>query len=119
MTVPKKRGGRGKGYFPKVAEAKKALAEDAVWWYNFYKQIAIDALAAKEFETAEKAAAFIMAHAPEDEETGTLLNTDVDKNREPDVQSGGPSIQIGLALGGMPQTTTTTIIDVTPKKLDD
>lgn len=119
MTVPKKRGGRAKGYFPKVAEARKAIAEDAVWWKDFYKQVAIEALAAQEFITAEKVAAFMLTHMPEDEETGTLLNTDIDKNKEPDVKGGGgPSIQIGVALGGMnnqkalPEVTHVEVVDV-------
>lgn len=105
MTTPaKKRGGRAKGYFPKVAEARKLLTDEADWWMKFYKQVAIDALAAQEFVTAEKVAAFILTHMPEDEETGTLLGTDIDKNREPDQKGlGGPSIQIGVALGGMNQ----------------
>jgi hypothetical protein len=104
MTVPKKRGGRAKGYFPRVAEAKKILTDEAVELLKLYKQIAVEALAAQEFETAEVAVRFLLAHMPEDEETGTLLGTDVDKNREPDQKGGGgPTIQIGLALGGMPQ----------------
>lgn len=104
MTVPKKRGGRAKGYFPKVAEARKLLAEEAVDLYKMYKQIAIDALAAQDFMVAEKVVGFLLAHMPEDDESGTLLNTNIDSNREPDIKGGGgPSIQIGLALGGMPQ----------------
>lgn len=122
MTVPKKRGGRAKGYFPKVAEARQAIADDAKWWYDFYKQIAIEALAAQDFVTAEKVGFNVITHMPEDEETGTLLQASIDKNREPDQKgSTGPSIQIGLALGGMPTQEqqalppTTTIIDITPK----
>lgn len=103
MTQMKKRGGRAKGYFPKVAAARQLLVDEAEWWYGFYKQVAIDSLAAQDFITAEKTAFNILSHMPEDDETGTLLGVSIDKNREPD-QKGpqGPSIQIGLALGGMP-----------------
>lgn len=103
MTVPRKRGGRAKGYFPKVAEARKLLADEAVDLLKMYKKIAVDALAAQDFLVAEKVVGFLLSHMPEDEESGTLLNTNIDSNREPDVKGGGgPSIQIGLALGGMP-----------------
>lgn len=119
MTVPKKRGGRAKGYFPKVAEARQALADQALDLFNLYKQIAIDAHAAQEFEVAADAIKFLLTHMPEDEETGTMLQADIDKNREPDVKGGGsgPTIQIGLALGGMPiQAALPEVIDVTPRE---
>jgi hypothetical protein len=118
MATPmKKRGGRAKGYFPRVAEARKILTDEAVELYKLYKQIAIDALAAQDFAVAEKAVGFLLTHMPEDEDTGTLLNTDIDKNKEPDVKGGGgPSIQIGLALGGMPssQKALPTITQIVP-----
>lgn len=118
MTVPKKRSGRAKGYFPKVAEARKLLTDEAADLYRMYKQIAVEALAAQDFAVAEKAIGFLLTHMPEDEETGTLLNTDIDKNKEPDIKGGGgPSIQIGLALGGMPaQKALPTVTVVTPSK---
>lgn len=104
MTVPKKRGGRAKGYFPKVAEARKVLTDEALELYRLYRTIIQAALDKGEFEVAADHTQWLIEHMPEDEESGTLVGTSVDKNREPDVQGGGPSIQIGLALGGMPSS---------------
>lgn len=118
-TPPRKRSGRAKGYFPKVAEARQLLVDEAVEWLKLYKQIAIDAIAAQDFVTAEKVVATVLSHMPEDEETGTLFNTDIDKNREPDVKGGGgPSIQIGVALGGMERKALPeiTVTNITPEE---
>lgn len=117
-TPPQKRGGRAKGYFPKVAEARKFLTDQAVELYNLYKQIAIDASGAQDFVTAEKVVWNLLSHMPEDDETGTLLGTSIDKMREPDLKGGGgPSIQIGLALGGMPdRKALPEVVDITPAK---
>lgn len=123
MTVAKKRAGKSKGYFPRVAEARKVLADEALELYKLYKQIAVEALAAQEFATAEKAISWLLAHMPEDEGSGTMLNADIDKNQNVDSKGGsGPTIQIGLALGGMPAPKglpEITVTDVTPAEDPD
>lgn len=93
--------GKSRGHFPKVAEARQAIADNAVNIYNAYMALAVEAAAAQEFATAEKILWNLLEHMPEDEETGKLLSGSADK--APQIEGVvGPTIQIGLALGGMP-----------------
>ena len=84
--------------FPRVREAREALAARALELFELQMQIARDALANGEFEQANKAVQFLMEHMPKDSEGNTLLDPSVDKVQ---VKQGptGPTIQIGIALG--------------------
>lgn len=111
------KGGRSKGYFPKVAEARQAIADNAVAIYTAYMALAVAAQEAGEFIVAEKIYWNLMDHMPEDEETGKLLGASADKTIEGG--GAGPTIQIGLALGGMPAPTAIPagiVVDTQPLK---
>lgn len=119
MTTPKKRGARGQGYFPKVREARQAIADNALAIYGAYMALAVAAQEAGEFITAEKIFWNLLSHMPEDEDTGKLLSQSVDAKGETQIGPVGPTIQIGLALGGMPTQSAlpeNVIVDTQPFK---
>lgn len=91
-----------KEYFPKVREAREALLAYAEELIELKKKIILEAIAAGEYETADNAVNFLLSHMHA-HEGKTVLSTDIDKNKG---ESGpkGPVINIGFALGGVPQT---------------
>lgn len=104
MTIPGK-GGSPSGprtYFSKVKQAREAIKERAIELVELQFQIIVEAIAKGQLEVAAKANQFLLEHAAEDEEGNRILDMSIDK---PKVIEGyqGPSIQIGLNLGGMNQ----------------
>lgn len=86
-------------YFPRVKEAREALAAEAVDLYRLYRHIIQVALDAGDVETAMKATQWLIEHMPRDGKT-SMVDASVDK---PGVveQKTGPSVNIGFALGGI------------------
>lgn len=107
--------------FSKVKEARELLKAEAENILKMYMQVIQEARAKGDLETAQKALQWLIEHLPEDEGV-RMVDISVDKPKEIEGNLG-PSIQIGIALGGMnappplPQATTT-VIDVTPEHDD-
>lgn len=104
-----------KTFFPKVKEAREALANKALELFELQMQIARDALANGDFEEANKAVQFLMEHMPDDANGTSLLDSSVDKAAVKTLPAG-PAIQIGIALGPKQPTKSlppVEVIDVT------
>lgn len=104
-------------YFSKVKEAREAISAKALDLFNTYETLIKDAIAAQDFETASKGLQFLMEHMPKDEDGVSLLETSVDKVAKIEKGSSGPTIKIGIALGGVTaqkELPPAAIIDVEP-----
>ncbi len=101
--------------FPKVKEARELLKQKAADLLAKYERIIDEAIIAQQFEVAAKHVQWLIEHMPE--EDGVRL-IDASAAKAVEVQGKiGPSIQIGIALGGMkprelPEAPE--VIDVTP-----
>jgi hypothetical protein len=103
-------------YFPKVKEAREALRGRAIEILESYIAVIAEARAAGDFETATKSLQWLIEHMPE-EDGGRMVDISVDKPKQIEA-SKGPSIQIGIALGGTSnQKTLPAAIDITPEEL--
>lgn len=114
--MPVEKGSK-REYFPRVREAREAIRERAIELFESYLALSAEARAAGKFEVAEKILWNLMDHV--EEEDGTkMFGQSVDKPKAIDPKSQGPSIQIGIQLGGMDQTKALPpqIIEVTPIK---
>lgn len=92
-----------KTYFPKVKEAREALAAKALELFDNYMNMIKEAQAAGDYEVANEGYQFLMSHMPKDEDGQTLLEPSVDAKKELAKGSAGPTIQIGIALGSKPK----------------
>lgn len=103
--------------FSSVRKAREALRERAHELLNEYINICKQAAAAGDYETAQKGFQYLLAHIP-NEEGDRLIDIDVDKPKEVDKSKSAPSIQIGVAIGGLqkqlPAETTVEVIEVKP-----
>lgn len=91
-------------YFSKVKEAREALKDKALELFEQYQSLIRDAIAAQDFETASKGLQFLMEHMPKDEDGVALLEPSVDKTPSQNKGNSGPTIKIGVMLGGVPKT---------------
>lgn len=100
MGIPK---GSKRVSFPKVLEAREALANKALELFKIYETLIREALAAGEFEVASDALQFLMKHMPKDSNGVSLLETSIDKVSDGrKALPAGPKVQIGIAVGGTP-----------------
>jgi len=88
-------------YFSKVKEAREALAAKSLELFELYQDIIKKAAETENFEVAAKGVEFLLSHMPKDEDGGTLLEPSVDTKKEAAKGNTGPTIQIGIALGGV------------------
>jgi len=89
-----------KGLFPRVQEAREALRQKAMETWQKYMTLADTAIAAGDFETAEKVMRYVLDHMPADPDGTRLLDPSIDK--APDKkQLEGPKVQIGVMIGGV------------------
>ena len=88
-------------YFPKVKLAREALKERAAEILESYISLAAEARAAGEFDVAAEILWKLIDHIPE-EDGERMIDGSVDKPKQVEGQTG-PSIQIGIALGGTNQ----------------
>lgn len=104
-----------KEYFPRVKEAREALRERAMEVLETYLAIIAEARSAGDFESAFKAAQWLLEHMP-NEDGARLIDPSGSKPKEIEGPKTGPSIQIGIALGGVKpkELPATRIIDITP-----
>lgn len=106
-----------KEYFSKVKEARAALAAKSLDLFEQYQTLIKDAIAAQEFEVAQKGLQFLLEHLPKDEDGTTLLDPSIDTKKVEAKGGGGPTIQIGIALGGKkesPALPAADVIDIEP-----
>jgi hypothetical protein len=115
MSVPKR------VYFSKVKEAREALASKSIELFDTYMVLIKEALAAQEFDVAQRGLQFLMEHIPKDEDGVTFLDPSIDKSDKTSKGPSGPVIKIGFALGGIsPQKELpTAVIDVTPEETNE
>lgn len=97
--------GRPKGsktaYFSKVKEARAALAAKALDLFTMYERLIKDAIEAQDFDTAQKGLQYLLMHMPKDDDGTTLLEPSVDNTPSKEKGSSGPTIKIGVMLGGV------------------
>lgn len=112
--------GQSPVYFSKVKEARSALAAKALALFEGYEALIKEAIANQEFEVAAQGFQYLLDHMPKDEEGITLLDPSVDKVQKK-VSGGGPTIKIGIAVGGLPNNKELppAVIDITPEDDDD
>lgn len=108
-----------KVYFPKVVEARAALADKALELFTMYEQLIKDAIAAEEYDTAKQGLEFLIKHMPSSPDEGGMLDPSVDLGPQQSQKAlpGVPQIRIGVAIGGMPESKALppAVIDVTPE----
>lgn len=108
--------GSTREYFPKVREAREALRERAIEILESYIAVCAEARAAGNFDVAAKSLQWLIEHMPK-EEGQSVIDSSASKPKEIDSGPKRPSIQIGIALGGitgnkeLPQAS---VIDITP-----
>jgi hypothetical protein len=103
----------GDNLFPRVRAAREALKEKALELFDKHMKLIDLAMAAGDYETAEKALEFLSSHMPKDPDGTSFLDQSVDKVEKKDKPSSLPSINIGFALGGIRKPVELPI-DVTP-----
>lgn len=99
--------GRPKGskteYFRTVKEAREALQDRAKELLDRYLQVVMEAHAAGNHELAIKSLQYLMERMPSDDGL-TMLDGSVDRQKVIEApKQAGPSIKIGIALGGVGQ----------------
>lgn len=93
---------RKNGLFSRVKEARELLKNEAENILKLHMQIIQEARMKGDHETALKGTMWLIEHMPADEGT-RLVDVSVDKVHQDDGPKG-PQIQIGIALGGMPNS---------------
>jgi hypothetical protein len=103
--------------FSKVSAAREILKNRAEELINEYIDIAKQAKAAGDYESAYKALQWLIEHAPRDEDGSGVVDRSPDKDVQApkQIEGGGPRIQIGIALGGVTKAQnalpTATVVD--------
>jgi hypothetical protein len=106
--------------FPKVKEAREALRAQALELYERYNMAIQNALADGEYEVAMDHMRWLIEHMPKGDDGERMIDESAAKPKQVEGLKG-PSIQIGIALGGvtkpkeLPQAE---VIDITSEELD-
>jgi len=87
-------------YFPRVKEAREALASHALELLETHKKLILEAAMAGNYEAALKASQWLLEHMPREEGTA-IIDESAAKPKMVAEGPKGPSIQIGVVLGGM------------------
>jgi phage terminase small subunit len=109
--------------FSRVSAAREALRNRAEELINEYIDVAKQAKATGDYESAYKALQWLIEHLPKDENNERVVDRSADKDDVQQKQIGDtmPRIQIGIALGGVTKRTqalpspTVEVIDVKPE----
>jgi hypothetical protein len=109
--MPKGGSVRGDGYFPRVREARELLREKALGILEDYIETVKAAQEAGDYEIALKSLQWLMEHMPEDEGQ-RMLETGVDKEKQVQKGNTGTAINIGVAIGGLPEASTAQPIEI-------
>lgn len=102
-------------FFPKIKAARQLLAERMEELLNLQIDLIKDAAAKGDFESATKANQWLIEHAPA-EDGVRVIDASAAKPKEA-LGPAGPTIQIALALGGMPkpkELPPVSVIDIKP-----
>jgi hypothetical protein len=106
--------------FPKVAEARKALAEKSVELMELQVALIKEAAAKGQLDAALKANQWLIEHAPTDDSGPGIVGASAVEVRELDEPTSRvPSIQIGIQLGKVedgPKQITGEVIDIKPNE---
>jgi hypothetical protein len=114
-------GGPSLGSARKAREALRARSEEVIKLYFETWKLA---LAAGDFETAQKCASDLAKHLPRDDDGLSVFDIDVDKPVQVEKGKSGPAIQIGVSIGGIPRAAlpesapTVQIIEIAPESND-
>jgi hypothetical protein len=109
----------GGNSFSAVRKARAALKERAQEFIDLQMRIIKESLSAGDYETAAKANQFMLEHIPADEGE-RVLDISVDKPKQVESGPKGPSIQIGVAIGGItPTKALPEVIDVTAEAIPE
>jgi hypothetical protein len=95
-----KPGARSNGYFPRVQEAREALAEKARDILEDYLKVVKAAQDAGDYQVAAESLQWLMEHMPTSPEERGMLDGSVDKVKAIDSGPKAPTINIGIKLGG-------------------
>lgn len=101
-TTPKVTPKQAKNIFTKVAAAReqlRAMAEDIV---DLYIQNAKLAMSRGDHESAQKALQWLLEHLPADVNGVRVADGSIDKQIAGSQGPSGPTIQIGINVGGVP-----------------
>lgn len=102
-------------YFPKVQEAKEFLLDKAKAMVELQEKLILEAAAAGEYEAALKANQWLIEHVPADQDGQRVIGPSASKPGEVGEGKSGPTIQIGIAFGGIKEPAALPeIIDITP-----
>jgi hypothetical protein len=91
-----------KGYFNKVRLAREKLQEQAEQILDEYMATIKLAQERGDHETAMKGLQWLIEHMPE-EEGNRMVEMSIDKIKPVDNRPVGPSVQIGISVGGLKQ----------------
>lgn len=92
-----------KVFFSKTKVAREKIAEQAEVTYHLYMKAIEGAMKAGKYTEAMAALQWLMLHAPAGDDGVTLIDTNLDTKKVTE-GTGGPKINIGFNLGGVPQS---------------
>jgi hypothetical protein len=107
----------GGPHFSSVRKAKEALKARANELLDGYLAVIKQAAAAGDYETAVKGYQHLLEHMP-DEDGERVLDISIDKPRPGDGPKG-PTIQIGVAIGGLNRPTLKPAVTITEVESDE
>jgi hypothetical protein len=102
----------GGNSFSSVRKARAILKEKAAEILSEFRQVLKQAAASGDYETAVKGYIHLLDHIPE-EDGERLFDVGVDKKAIEAGKQSGPTIQIGLQIGGMKPALPEPAIEVT------
>lgn len=105
-----------KDYFPKVKEARDAIKAKALDLFELQLKLIMEAVNKGEIEAALDANQWLMEHMPNEDGDRMIDPSGAKAPKEVETGPKGPTIQIGIALGGVgtKQLPSANIIDITP-----
>lgn len=98
-------------YFPRVKEAREALKEKALDLFHLQVKLIMDAAIDGNFKAALEANQWLMEHIPAEEGVRMLDATQDLEPKKDDTKQLGPTIQIGIQLGGVGNPSTDGVRD--------
>lgn len=91
----------GGNSFGTARAARELLRQRAEQIIKNYMEMAALAVAAGDYESAQKAYSDLAKHIPKDDDGSTAFDPDIDRKVIAESKHGGPAIQIGVAIGGL------------------
>lgn len=116
LTNPPSRVVAKKVFSSRVQEAREALRDRAMDILEAMLAVTVEARANKDYEVAAETLKWLYEHLPSDAEGNRVIDSSAAKVKEIEGPKG-PSIAIGIQLGGMNQEkliAQAKVIDITP-----